>query len=205
MANESEAVRVRLRPMHMADIPQVVEIDRLCFPIPWPASSYRFELNDSRNSSMFTIAAAGSKANSNGSRLRDLWQRMVYGQPDEPVVAYAGCWHMRGESHISTIGVHPHWRGLRIGELLMFGILRNALAMGAEKVTLEVRVSNEVAINLYHKYGFKIISRRPEYYRDNREDAWLMLVACDARYADFLDGLAAELFEELDVIDAWPR
>jgi ribosomal-protein-alanine N-acetyltransferase len=40
--------------------------------------------------------------------------------------------------------------------------------------TLEVRVSNQAAVNLYHKFGFQIVGRRARYYRDNGEDALLM-------------------------------
>jgi len=46
--------------------------------------------------------------------------------------------------------------------------------IGARWMTLEVRVSNEPAKALYHKYGFKIVSTRPRYYSDNNEDAYIM-------------------------------
>jgi ribosomal-protein-alanine N-acetyltransferase len=52
--------------------------------------------------------------------------------------------------------------------------LDEAARRGAELATLEVRVSNQAAVNLYHKFGFQIVGRRPRYYRDNGEDALLM-------------------------------
>ena len=55
-------------------------------------------------------------------------------------------------------------------------MIEQGIGLGASMVTLEVRVSNTVAKNLYHKYGFVIVGQRPRYYRDNNEDADLMTV-----------------------------
>ena len=70
--------------------------------------------------------------------------------------------------------VDAAWRGRGIGELMLLAMLDRSIELGAHEVTLEVRVSNTVAQNLYCKYGFEVVGRRSSYYRDNDEDAVVM-------------------------------
>lgn len=197
------AVRVRLRPMRLSDLSQVTDIDRLCFPTPWPARSYRYEVAESRNSTMFTIALPGTQFPENGSGLSGWLNRVWHDVTDtEQVIGYSGMWHIAEEVHISTIGVHPEWRGQSLGELLLYAMVRESVRRRAKLTTLEVRVSNHVALGLYEKYGFEIVGRRKNYYRDNREDAWMMSVHSSKQgYAARLNQLGTALFEKLDVID----
>ena len=81
------------------------------------------------------------------------------------------------EAHISTLAVAPAWRKRGLGELLLWSMLKQAASMGAFEATLEVRVSNHAAQNLYLKYGFERVDRRRHYYQDNGEDAWIMTVS----------------------------
>lgn len=90
------------------------------------------------------------------------------------IVGYAGLWLMVDEAHITTIAVHPDYQGRSVGELLLLGLIDHALKIGAKWLTLEVRVSNEVAQSLYRKYTFKEMGVRKGYYSDNREDALVM-------------------------------
>ena len=90
------------------------------------------------------------------------------------VVGYAGLWLVLDEGHITTIAVHPDLRGQGLGELMLVRLIEIAQEMGAKRMTLEVRVSNEVAQNLYRKYTFKVEGVRRRYYSDNDEDALLM-------------------------------
>jgi ribosomal-protein-alanine N-acetyltransferase len=78
------------------------------------------------------------------------------------------------EAHISTLAVHPKWRGRGLGELLLVALMEAAMLRGAAVATLEVRVSNEVAQGLYRKHAFVQVGRRKGYYTDNREDALIM-------------------------------
>jgi ribosomal-protein-alanine N-acetyltransferase len=78
------------------------------------------------------------------------------------------------EAHITTIGVEPAMRGRGLGELLLMDLFDEARRRNATWVTLEVRVTNATAQNLYRKYGFTIEGRRPRYYSDNNEDAFVM-------------------------------
>jgi ribosomal-protein-alanine N-acetyltransferase len=90
------------------------------------------------------------------------------------ILGYIGCWFIVDELHISTLAVDQTFRRRGIGKLLLEAVLRHGIEEGAQMVTLEVRESNEPALKLYQKYGFKPVGRRTGYYRDNDEDAILM-------------------------------
>jgi ribosomal-protein-alanine N-acetyltransferase len=81
---------------------------------------------------------------------------------------------MAGEAHITTIGVRQAYQRLGIGELLLISTIDLALIRQAEVITLEVRLSNTAAQELYQKYGFTKRGVRRGYYTDNREDAVIM-------------------------------
>ncbi|HEX9681017.1 MAG TPA: GNAT family N-acetyltransferase, partial [Anaerolineales bacterium] len=70
--------------------------------------------------------------------------------------------------------VDPAYRRKGIGERLLRAALECAADQGAELATLEVRASNDAALELYRKHAFEVVGRRPRYYRDNGEDALLM-------------------------------
>lgn len=145
---------VNIRAMTLEDIPGVIEIDRLSFPIPWPASSYHFELT--KNSASTLLVAERSD------------------QGSATLLGYVGSWLLVDEVHISTIAVHPSYRSHGIAHRLLTAILERAQRGGARLATLEVRVSNTTAINLYEAFGFHVNGLRPRYYRDNNEDAHIM-------------------------------
>jgi ribosomal-protein-alanine N-acetyltransferase len=81
---------------------------------------------------------------------------------------------MVDESHVTTIATHPDYRGRGVGELLLSSLIDVSYEIGARVVTLEVRVSNSIAQNLYRKYGFREAGIRKRYYSDNHEDALIM-------------------------------
>src|SRR5262249_2963931 len=90
------------------------------------------------------------------------------------IIGFAGLWLMVDEAHITTIAVHPDYRGRGLGELELASLIDIAAQIGAKWVTLEVRVSNYIAQNLYRKYGFREAGMRRRYYSDNQEDALIM-------------------------------
>ena len=95
-----------LRYMTVADLPQVTEIDRLSFEIPWSEKSYRYEINESTQSFMVVLEW-------NRQQTATRWQRWLKIHPyaEQHIVGYGGMWHIAGEAHISTIAVHPKGRG----------------------------------------------------------------------------------------------
>ena len=90
------------------------------------------------------------------------------------IVGYAGTWHIIDEGHITTIAVKRSHQRKHIGEAIIIQILEDCYKEGIKYLTLEVRVSNEPAINLYTKYGFNSLGTRKGYYQDNNEDALIM-------------------------------
>ena len=78
---------------------------------------------------------------------------------------------MNGEAHIISIAVDPICRGRGWGEVLLVSMLGRGIGMGADYGTLEVRVSNEAAINLYKKYDYQVVGRKENYYHNDDEDA----------------------------------
>lgn len=151
-------------PMGLADVPQVMAIDRLSFPLPWSEISYRKELTENANAHFFVAVDGG----------RTGWPQWLGRPAGRRVIGFAGYWYIVDEAHISTLAVHPQWRRQGIGEMLLVEMLKHAVGLGAVMATLEVRESNKAAQALYRKYGFEESGRRKHYYRDNGEDAVLM-------------------------------
>lgn len=147
--------RVWIRRMRVEDIPRVHEIDVASFTLPWPESSYRFEIEANPSAHLWVAE----------------WQNDC-GQYE--IVGMIVIWLIIDEAHIATFAVHPQFRGYGIGQRLLAQALLEMHRMGAQRYTLEVRRSNLPAQSLYRKLGFEVISVRPGYYRDNHEDALIM-------------------------------
>jgi len=146
------AEHIIIRRMRLRDLDAVTEIEAKTFAVPWSRESFRQELE--RN-----VAA------------RYLVAETETGQ----VIGYAGAWVILDESHITNIAVLEPYRGLGIGRKLTQALLQYLSNLGACYATLEVRVSNERAQNLYESLGFVRVGKRKRYYEDNQEDAWLMV------------------------------
>lgn len=163
----------RVEPMRWEDVPAVMAIERQSFTLPWSDYTYRHELLENVHSH-YLVARRIDRAVTQHSGWFARWRRT--GQAAAPIVSYGGFWLIADESHISTIASHQAWRGRGLGELMLLAMIERAIQLDAAMVTLEVRVTNTVAQNLYRKYGFEVVGRRPAYYRDNGEDAELMTV-----------------------------
>jgi ribosomal-protein-alanine N-acetyltransferase len=176
-----------IEPMTQADVEEVSAVERECFATPWPASAYRRELRTPESNRYIVARYIGPQgrrrgANHDGAGWRRALERVLpwlAPAPSSPVSPYpiagfAGLWLMVDEAHVTTIGVAPEHRGKHIGEMLFLALIDIALGMKANWVTLEVRVSNTVAQNLYRKYGMHIAGTRKRYYSDNGEDAYIM-------------------------------
>jgi ribosomal-protein-alanine N-acetyltransferase len=164
-----------IRPMEPNDVPTVAAIERLSFPTPWPMSSFLYELSHTKQACYHVLLKPEIGGVAPSGRGWRRWLRGVAGLPGESrVIGYVGFRRRSAETHISTIAVHPDWRGKGLGELLLLTALEKALELGTRVVSLEVRASNRVAQNLYRKYGFRFASVHRGYYRDG-EDAWLMI------------------------------
>jgi ribosomal-protein-alanine N-acetyltransferase len=144
--------------MRLDDVAEVVVIDQVSFPTPWSDRTYRQELRENPAAHLYVAEFQGQSNNASG------------------IIGYVGFWYIVDEAHISTIAVHPNLRRQGIGRVLLEYALERARALGAELVTLEVRESNQAATEMYQTFGFQIKGRRRGYYRDNDEDALVMLL-----------------------------
>jgi ribosomal-protein-alanine N-acetyltransferase len=94
--------------------------------------------------------------------------------PPDYISGFAGIWFVLDEAYVVIIGLREVDRSKGIGELLLFSGIEQAVENNSRVVTLEVRKSNLVAIELYRKYGFQEVGLRHRYYSDNGEDAVIM-------------------------------
>jgi ribosomal-protein-alanine N-acetyltransferase len=183
-----------VEPMSLADVDQVMVIEQLAFSAPWSARAYRYEVAENEHSTMLVVRQAPPGVS---SWLRLL--RRLHRSRSNPVLGYGGFWLLVDEAHIATIAVHPEWRGCGLGELLLLSMLDRGRELGARLATLEVRVSNHRARQLYEKYGFYAEARRRRYYTDNNEDAILMSTPSfdTAEFQENLRRCRAELYTRL--------
>ncbi|MGB3367461.1 MAG: ribosomal protein S18-alanine N-acetyltransferase [Acidaminobacteraceae bacterium] len=138
------------RKMLASDIEAVYIIESRSFPTPWSIESFYKEINENRLAHYYVVENLGE------------------------VIAYGGMWVIIDESHITNIAVLPEYRGHGVGNILVSGMVDFAKTMDVFNMTLEVRVTNESAIKLYEKHGFERSGVRPNYYRENNEDALIM-------------------------------
>ena len=179
------------------DIPQAAEVEKDAFPELFPATSFRREMRSDR-ARYLSLARDGASQTADmrlpplpsapqsaarddllgrlASGARRMWRRRnpSWRPGEDLIVGFVGLWRMVDEAHIVSIGVRGEYRGLGLGELLLIAAFEQATAMGVGAVSLEVRVSNHVAQNLYKKYGMTVRGKRKGYYTDNREDALIM-------------------------------
>jgi len=177
--------------MRRGDVPQVTEIDHEAFPTAWPPPNYHRELE---NRLAHYVVACSSERQAEApvvvapkrgfSRLASVLGSLFsynrwFGDEVPPtkefIVGFAGFWILADEAHIISIAVRSEYLRQGIGELLLLALIDLAMELGANIITLEVRVSNTAAQQLYDKYGFIQVGRRRAYYVDNREDALIML------------------------------
>ncbi|HHW07310.1 MAG TPA: ribosomal protein S18-alanine N-acetyltransferase [Clostridia bacterium] len=137
-------------PMAEEHLDQVLAIEQVSFPTPWSRNSYLRELSDNQFA-YYYVCLLGDK-----------------------VLGYMGMWLIIDEAHVTTIAVHPDYRGRALGRVLLEELMARAAALGADKITLEVRPSNHVAQRLYRRVGFVPAGIRKGYYTDTKEDAIIM-------------------------------
>lgn len=172
---DTEGLPIRVLPMRLRHIPTIADIERTVFSLPWSATAFRYELEHNTASEYLVVQhMALGEAKRRRGLLEPLRQALRSSPHDPSLIAYGGLWVVVDEAHICTIAVRPEWRGRGLGELVLASLIERALERKADVVTLEVRVSNIVAQNLYKKYGFTVVGRRKRYYSDNGEDADIM-------------------------------
>jgi ribosomal-protein-alanine N-acetyltransferase len=181
-----------LRYMVLADVPQVAQIDRMAFDLPWSERSYAYEVTEASYSYMVVLEDQTETPPRGWRRWLSAWNGH-HRSAQRTIIGYGGLWKIADEAHISTIAVHPDHRGRGWGEVLLAAMIRRAIALDAAYVVLEVRVSNTRAQNLYHKYHFETAGVKPGYYRNNDEDAYEMRLILTAEQRQRLAASFVEL------------
>ena len=142
---------ITIKPMTKSDIDNVIELEKSSYgKHHWSKESFYNELSN------------------------ELAKYFCAFDKDNNLIAYCGCWQILEEAHITTVSVSPDFRRKHIGEALLKKIIDECYKNMVKFITLEVRVSNTPAINLYEKYSFKSLGTRKGYYQDNNEDALIM-------------------------------
>ena len=145
---------LKLINMTAEHLNRVHELETLCFEDPWSLEAFKAELTNQ-------LAT---------------YHLLVEG---ESVVGYCGIWKVVDEGHITNLCIDPNRQGEGLGKSMMQLVIQWAKELNICRLTLEVRVSNKKAIQMYEKLGFISAGIRKAYYEDNGEDAnimWLELL-----------------------------
>ena len=137
-----------MREASKADIPKLIELEKLCFPDPWTEDIFEDEMNN------------------------PLVTYHLYFNGDE-IIGYIGFLVVADECQINNVAVHPDYRRRGLGREMVDCIIRQTEEQGIKFWLLEVRAKNEAAIGLYEDFGFIKVGMRRNYYGEG-EDAILM-------------------------------
>jgi len=169
MAAESDirALTVTVQPMRRRHVRSVLRIEQQVYPRPWSSSLFLSELA-LRSTRAYFVARVGRE-----------------------LVGYAGLMMTLDEAHVTTIAVDPRRHRSKIGTRLLLVLAREAIARGANLLTLEVRMSNTAAKDMYRRFGLGPVGVRKNYYQEVNEDALVMSVhdIDQPEYAALLDSI----------------
>ena len=177
---ETEPIRgVELTRMRRRHLRRVLAIESRVYPRPWSMSLFLSELAQ-RSTRTYLVARHGGD-----------------------VIGYAGMMFTGEEAHVTNIAVDPDFHGRKVGSRLLVTLITEALARGANNISLEVRVSNGAAQQMYRKFGFSVAGVRKGYYIETNEDALVMVVqeALSTDYRLLMQGIR----EELDAVTGTGR
>jgi len=158
------ALEVSIEPMRSRHLRAVRAIDAMVYPRPWSLALYQQELARGPSRVYRVARVEGS------------------------IVGYGGLMIVGTDGHVTSVATDPDWGGHGIATRLMLALSRGAVLAECQAMTLEVRVSNDVAQSLYHKFGFAPAGIRKKYYTDTHEDA-LIMWANDVHELEFLGRL----------------
>ena len=144
---------LQIKPAIAEEIPEILALDHLCFNGIWSEDGYRREI-DSDRSILLTLSIEDNTA--------------------VKIIGIGCSWSILEEAHITLLGIHPNYHRQSLGSLLLHTLLKDAVNRQLERATLEVVTSNQVAINLYEKFGFKVAGTRKNYYPKTGEDALIL-------------------------------
>lgn len=144
-----DSITMNIEPMQEKHIREIAELEMVSFSVPWSEDGLRSELTN--ETAHFLVASAENK-----------------------VLGYIGVHEICGEAYITNVAVFPEYRRLGIGETLIDAATHGAKQRNCDFISLEVRISNVPAIELYKKEGYNIVGQRKNFYSNPTEDAYIM-------------------------------
>ena len=147
---ENNRMRVRIVPMTADHLDEVAELERICFSAPWSRNMLAEELGNALSAFLVALDDEGK------------------------VAGYAGVQVILDEGYITNVAVRPEYRRRGVAAQLLEVFIAFAEGNRLAFLTLEVRASNQAAIVLYGRHGFRSAGRRRNYYEHPREDAIIM-------------------------------
>ena len=142
-------MEIRITDAREELLPQIQRIEQQSFSVPWTDAMLRMQLQP--DSHVFLTA-----------------------ETDEGVVGYVGMLYVLDEGYISNVAVRPDKRRRGVADALLDALEARARTLLLRFMTLEVRRSNESALALYEKHGYRVVGCRKNYYENPTEDALLM-------------------------------
>ncbi|WP_283609175.1 ribosomal protein S18-alanine N-acetyltransferase [Faecalispora anaeroviscerum] len=146
---QDKTVEIHIVPMQEQHLDALAELEQLCFSQPWSREGLATELLEP--TACFLAAECGGKT-----------------------IGYAGMHCVLEEAYVTNVAVDPRFRRHGAGRLLMQALERAAVERGAASLSLEVRLSNQGAIDLYRGCGFEEIGLRRGLYEQPKEDGLIL-------------------------------
>lgn len=131
------------------DIKDIVEIEKATFSVPWTKTMFLEEIKNSK-------------------------AHYILMKYEREIIGYIGYWHIMDEAHITNLAIKNEYRRNGLATSLLGKLFLDFEKKQIKKATLEVRESNEKAIQLYTKLGFISLGKRPKYYVKPVEDALIL-------------------------------
>lgn len=148
--------KIEIRTLEKKDLIQVVALEQKIFSVPWSLKSFEDTLK--RKENIYIVA-----------------------ENNNQVIAYCGLWGIPPDGDICNVAVAKEYRNQKVGQALIKELLKRGQDAGLHTFTLEVRKSNQPAIHLYQKFGFKSVGIRKDFYELPKEDGIIMLChICEA-------------------------
>jgi [ribosomal protein S18]-alanine N-acetyltransferase len=168
---EPSQLDVELTRMRRRHLRRILQIEAQVYPRPWSAALFLSEMAQ-KSARTYLVARYQNE-----------------------VVGYAGMMFTPDEAHVTNIAVDPEFHGRKVGSHLLVALITEAMARARATISLEVRVSNGAAQEMYRKFGFSVVGVRKGYYVETREDALVMVVedALTNEYRERLRAIRQEL------------
>ncbi len=135
--------------MELSHVEKIAALEKLCFSDPWPVEGILPELSNPL--SYWLVAMDG-----------------------DTLAGYIGSQSVCGEADMMNVAVSPEYRRQGIAQRLIEALVAALRKRGITSLSLEVRAGNAPAMALYGKLGFAQVGRRPNYYRNPKEDALIL-------------------------------